>query len=256
MSGRARLQLGFAVQFRSYQLNVLMPDLCGRSHVETICLLSELFLQARKVMGIRDWECTSLVSTAGLGSTEHLATVLWNPLLHSPSEAMPPVGWELSRFTKFSQRSRSSYSQPHFALKESTWFPQSLRLAQGRLSSLIYWARTMAGWHHQLHGHESEQILGDSEGQGGLACCSQWGRKELDTMSDWTTTIIHWYSHGGLVIKNPPVNAGDGGSIPGSGRSLEEGNGNSLQYSCQENAMNSGAWQATVHRVTKELDTT
>ena len=60
---------------------------------------------------------------------------------------------------------------------------------------------------------------------------------------------------GGSMIKNLPANAGDSGSIPGSGRSLEEGNGNSLQYSCQENAMNSGAWQATVHRVTKELDT-
>ena len=196
MSGRARLQLGFAVQFRSYQLNVLMPDLCGRSHVETICLLSELFLQARKVMGIWDWECTSHVSTAELGSTEHLATVLWNPLLHSPSEAMPPVGWELSRFTKFSQRSRSSYSQPHFALKESMWFPQSFRLAQGRLSSLIYWARTMAGWHHQLHGHESEQILGDSEGQGGLACCSPWCCKESDMTERLNKAICYRPSEG------------------------------------------------------------
>ena len=37
----------------------------------------------------------------------------------------------------------------------------------------------MVGWHHQLNGHEFEQALGDSEGQGGLAC--PWGRKELDT---------------------------------------------------------------------------
>ena len=36
-------------------------------------------------------------------------------------------------------------------------------------------------WHHQLNGHESEQILGDGEGQGSLACCSPWGHKELDT---------------------------------------------------------------------------
>ena len=36
------------------------------------------------------------------------------------------------------------------------------------------------GWHHQLSGHEFEQILGDSEGQGNLACCSPWGRKESD----------------------------------------------------------------------------
>ena len=39
----------------------------------------------------------------------------------------------------------------------------------------------MVGWHHGLNGHESEQVLGDSEGQGSLACCSPWGRKELDT---------------------------------------------------------------------------
>ena len=36
------------------------------------------------------------------------------------------------------------------------------------------------GWHHQLSGHEFEQILGDTEGQGSLVCSSPWGRKELD----------------------------------------------------------------------------
>ena len=39
----------------------------------------------------------------------------------------------------------------------------------------------MVGWHHQLSGHEFEQTLGDNEGQGSLACCSPWGRKQLDT---------------------------------------------------------------------------
>ena len=39
----------------------------------------------------------------------------------------------------------------------------------------------MAGWHHQLDGQEYEQTLGDGEGQGRLACCSPWGRRELDT---------------------------------------------------------------------------
>ena len=37
------------------------------------------------------------------------------------------------------------------------------------------------GWHHQLDGHEFEQALGVGDGQGGLACCSPWGRKESDT---------------------------------------------------------------------------
>ena len=39
----------------------------------------------------------------------------------------------------------------------------------------------MVGWHHRLNGHESEQAPGDGEGQGSLACCSPWGRKESDT---------------------------------------------------------------------------
>ena len=61
-----------------------------------------------------------------------------------------------------------------------------------------------------------------------------------------------------LVAKNPPANAGDMrhvGLIPGSGRSLGEGNGNPLQYSCLENPMDRGAWRATVHSVA-ELDVT
>ena len=39
----------------------------------------------------------------------------------------------------------------------------------------------IVGWHHPLNGHEFEQALGDGEGQGSLACCSPWDRKELDT---------------------------------------------------------------------------
>ena len=39
----------------------------------------------------------------------------------------------------------------------------------------------MIGWHHQLNGHEFEQAPGDGEGQGSLAYCSSWGRKDLDT---------------------------------------------------------------------------
>ena len=38
----------------------------------------------------------------------------------------------------------------------------------------------MVGWHDQLNGHEFEQTLGDGEGQGSLACCSPWGRKESE----------------------------------------------------------------------------
>ena len=55
----------------------------------------------------------------------------------------------------------------------------------------------MVGWHHQFNGHESlAQTLRDCEGQGGLACCSPWGCKELDTIEHLSNTNnnpkIHW----------------------------------------------------------------
>ena len=53
------------------------------------------------------------------------------------------------------------------------------------------------------------------------------------------------------MVNNPSDNAGDTGLIPKSGRSSEEENGNLLQYSCLENPMDGGAWQAIVHGVTK-----
>ena len=56
---------------------------------------------------------------------------------------------------------------------------------------------------------------------------------------------------GDSVVKNQPANAGDADSIPVLERSPGEGNGYSLQYSCLENSMDGGVWQATVHGVTK-----
>ena len=61
---------------------------------------------------------------------------------------------------------------------------------------------------------------------------------------------------GNLVVKNPPANAGAGGSIRGLGRSPGEGNSNPLWYSCLGNPMDREPWQATVHRVAKKLDMT
>ena len=59
------------------------------------------------------------------------------------------------------------------------------------------------------------------------------------------------YFPGGSDSKASAYNAGDLGSIPGSGRSPREGNGNPLQYSCWENPMDGGAWWVTVHGVSK-----
>ena len=58
-------------------------------------------------------------------------------------------------------------------------------------------------------------------------------------------------SPGGAVVKNLLANARDAVLIPRLGRSPGKGNGNPLQYSCLENSMDRGAWQATVHGVTE-----
>ena len=61
---------------------------------------------------------------------------------------------------------------------------------------------------------------------------------------------------GGSAVKNRPANVGDTGLSPGSGRSPGEGNGNPLQYSCLQNPMDRRSWQAIVHEVAKQWDTT
>ena len=86
--------------------------------------------------------------------------------------------------------------------------------------------------------------------------------RDLVSYSTWIANLVKIViyiclfrdSQVALVVKNPPTNAGDirgVGSIPGSGRSPEGGNGNPLQYSCLKNPMDKGAWRATVHRIAK-----
>ena len=64
----------------------------------------------------------------------------------------------------------------------------------------------------------------------------------------WPLATTRWVAQ---MVKASAYNAGDLGSNPGLGRSTGEGNGNPLQYSCLENPMDRGAWQATVHGVAK-----
>ena len=61
----------------------------------------------------------------------------------------------------------------------------------------------MAGWHHQCNGHELGQTLGDGEGQGGLACCSPWGHKELDTTGQLNKSSVK--SQYAFLDMNPNV---------------------------------------------------
>ena len=78
-----------------------------------------------------------------------------------------------------------------------------------------------------------------------------WGCKEADTTEQLHFPTLSGGFPDGSEVKNPSANAGDVDSIPGSGRSPGEGNGNLLQHSCLENPMDRGAWEATVHGVAK-----
>ena len=85
-----------------------------------------------------------------------------------------------------------------------------------------------------------------------------WGEAQRAFKHTHTHTHTQKWRHLGCLwrqifseVKNLPANAGDAGSIPGSGRPPGEGNGNALQYSCLGNPMDREAWQATVHGVAK-----
>ena len=73
----------------------------------------------------------------------------------------------------------------------------------------------MVGWYHRLNGHEFEWTLGVGDGQGSLACCSPWNRKELDT-----TERLNWTELKGLLASTNSFNGYYGvppGPVPGSG---------------------------------------
>ena len=99
----------------------------------------------------------------------------------------------------------------------------------------------------------------DSAAQGAKAESQMGCQDSISTISPSEEENQHALSFicfpGDSEVKVSAWNAGDPGSIPGSGRSPGEGNGNPLQYSCLENPMEGGAWQATVHGVA-ELDMT
>ena len=86
-------------------------------------------------------------------------------------------------------------------------------------------------------------LPGKSHGQRNLAGYSPWGRKESEKTELNFTFLKRPYR----AVQESACNAGDPGEILGSGRSPGEGNGNPLQYSCLENPMDRGIWQATVH---------
>ena len=90
----------------------------------------------------------------------------------------------------------------------------------------------------------------------------EWGATAFsDSVLHWSLKELARFMYnkgfpGDSVVKNLPVNAGQLGSIPGSGRPPGGGNGHPLQSSCLQNPMDRGAWWATVQGGHKELDTT
>ena len=116
----------------------------------------------------------------------------------------------------------------------------------------------MVGWHHWLDGHEFEQALGVGDGQRNLACCSPWGLKELERLSDWTElspSSVCSLHHRPISLRwGVETKKGVYSGSHWQRRSVQslscvwlfdktwstgDGNGKPLQYSCLENLMNS-----------------
>ena len=105
------------------------------------------------------------------------------------------------------------------------------------------------GWHHWLNEHEFEQALGDGEGQGSLARCSPRGHKESNR-TEWLSNKNKGFL-GGSVVKNLLANVRNLDSIPQVGKIPSNRKWQPTQYSCLENPMDKGAWQATVQDVAR-----
>ena len=105
----------------------------------------------------------------------------------------------------------------------------------------------MVGWHHRLYGHEFEQAPGVGDGQGSLACCRPWSRKEWDTAER-----LNWTELTGIFPRWPRwqrscLQCRRSTFYPWVRKIPWIKNGNPLQYSSLKNSMDRGPWQSTVH---------
>ena len=121
--------------------------------------------------------------------------------------------------------------------------------------------RTRTQSRNRVGGPQREQRCSSSHprfGSGAVGLLQSPGSllwPQLTTTRARLPSLRRWLSGKKKKKKNLPANAGDVGSIPGLGRSPAGGHGNSFQYSCLQNPMDRGAWQATVRGVT-DSDTT
>ena len=161
--------------------------------------------------------------------------------------------WFLSKFTVTSCQLFSRYTNfiptVFFGLEG---YPITRSLKVGSLSLTNHGkSLPLLGW----DGHREGTVWpGTARRLSSICLCFYLGHsiraKDIPKSNAW------WAFPGGSVVKNMPANAGDGGSIPGLGRSPGGGNGNPLQYSCLGNPMGRGAWWAAVHGVTKKSNMT
>ena len=123
----------------------------------------------------------------------------------------------------------------------------------------LWWGQSIPhGWPGTwflAHGHRGQLDGAASDATCSFTKCRAFALSQA--RSGWVTSTDNMWSQPSRgfpcssVGKESTCNAGDLGSIPGSGRSPEEGNGNPLQYPCLENSMDRGAWQGTVHGVAR-----
>ena len=94
------------------------------------------------------------------------------------------------------------------------------------------------------HGEEEEEKASSATGDAGTESSVHSSHNHILQNHVIYNHICEWSFLGGSVVKNLPLNEGDAGSIPGLGRSLGEGNGYPLEYSCLENPMDRGTWRS------------
>ena len=111
----------------------------------------------------------------------------WRRLLRAPWTALKPVNPKGNQPWILIRRTDSEAEAPILWLPDvKSWLigknPDACK--DWRQEEKVTTEDETVGWHHQVNGHEFEWALGDDEGQGGLACCSPWGCKELD-VTEW-----------------------------------------------------------------------
>ena len=124
-------------------------------------------------------------------------TVVLEKTLESPLDCkeIQPVHSEGDQPWDFSGRNNAKAETPVlWPPQEKSWFigkDSDAGRDWGQKEKGMATEDEMVGWHHWLHGHESEWTPGVGDGQVGLACCDSWGRKE-GRLSDWSDLI--WFS--------------------------------------------------------------